>query len=593
MSRSTPPESTPGSRGDGASDRTGSSPESAPRSVKRDGEDVGALRRLLLGEDRDAVLERLAREGEEDVDAEKLAELLPEAIEMRRQKDDALSRSLAQTIEEGLKASVERDPTPIIDVVFPVLGPAIRKAVRSTVTSLMERMNQAVTYGLSWKGLLWRVEAWRKGVSFGEIAIRHTLTYRVEQVLLLHRESGLLLRHVVDPTVELEDPALVSSMLTAISQFVEDSFDVEAEEPLDSIKKGDLSVLVEVGPRAALAAVVRGHPPERLRVTLRETLEEIHEQYRAPLATFSGDSAPLHTTGDLLRECLDSEHSEPLTSGISWKVIAILSVLLLLGGWWAWTAWQNGMNEREYLAVLREAPGIEILQSDHRAGALQVTGLRDPGAPDPEELIEGTGLDVNNVSARWLPYHSSEPEMVASRVARLAGSPDGATFEASPEGVVRVSGIADTTWAPRVRALLPTLDYVHALDFSGLKTPLDVVAERVEEQSIDFLGMATTAPPDAEMEVVRREVLALSERAQAHGEANVSLRIVGHTDNVGTDAYNRALSARRARAVRDALGDLEIPVEVVGRGAEEALAPGESPESRRVTFEVVRNQASE
>lgn len=183
--------------------------------------------------------------------------------------------------------------------------------------------------------------------------------------------------------------------------------------------------------------------------------------------------------------------------------------------------------------------------------------------------------------------------MVAARVARLAGSPEGVTFLASPEGVVRISGVADTAWAPRVRALLPTLDHVRALDFSELVTPLDAAAERVEEQSINFFGTADTAPPAADLESIRRDILALSELAEARGEEEISLRIIGHTDNVGTDASNRALSARRARAVREVLGDLDIPVEVVGRGAEEALAPGESPESRKVTFEVVRNKVPE
>jgi outer membrane protein OmpA-like peptidoglycan-associated protein len=42
-------------------------------------------------------------------------------------------------------------------------------------------------------------------------------------------------------------------------------------------------------------------------------------------------------------------------------------------------------------------------------------------------------------------------------------------------------------------------------------------------------------------------------------EAGWRITIEGHTDNVGTEAYNQDLSARRAAAVKDALvGDFDI-----------------------------------
>ncbi|WP_210491894.1 OmpA family protein [Patulibacter sp. SYSU D01012] len=70
----------------------------------------------------------------------------------------------------------------------------------------------------------------------------------------------------------------------------------------------------------------------------------------------------------------------------------------------------------------------------------------------------------------------------------------------------------------------------------------------------------------------RRSVLRLAGRL-AHGAG--TLRVIGHTDGVGGDAYNRRLSLRRARAVAAALrGRLPTAVRVVasGRGAAAPLA---------------------
>jgi outer membrane protein OmpA-like peptidoglycan-associated protein len=60
------------------------------------------------------------------------------------------------------------------------------------------------------------------------------------------------------------------------------------------------------------------------------------------------------------------------------------------------------------------------------------------------------------------------------------------------------------------------------------------------------------------------------------------VRIVGHTDAIGTDAYNKGLSERRARSVQDWLtgqGGLP-PMETAGRGESDPVAPNTTPDGR-------------
>jgi len=79
---------------------------------------------------------------------------------------------------------------------------------------LTDTINRAIEHSFSPQGIRWRIESWRTGVPFAQIVMRHALVYRVEQVLLVHAETGLLLAHVPDGA--LGDADLVSSMLTAI-----------------------------------------------------------------------------------------------------------------------------------------------------------------------------------------------------------------------------------------------------------------------------------------------------------------------------------------------------------------------------------------
>jgi outer membrane protein OmpA-like peptidoglycan-associated protein len=61
------------------------------------------------------------------------------------------------------------------------------------------------------------------------------------------------------------------------------------------------------------------------------------------------------------------------------------------------------------------------------------------------------------------------------------------------------------------------------------------------------------------------------------------VRIVGHTDNTGSDAINEPLSQRRAESVRNYLQDRGVAgsrIEVAGRGAREPLVANDTAENR-------------
>ena len=92
----------------------------------------------------------------------------------------------------------------------------------------------------------------------------------------------------------------------------------------------------------------------------------------------------------------------------------------------------------------------------------------------------------------------------------------------------------------------------------------------------------------AESQKVLEEVLAA---ALAHSGGDMV--ITGHTDTVGSGASNDALSAERARQVRQMLAERQFPaerIEAAGRGERELAVPTadevDEPRNRRVTIEV-------
>ena len=302
-------------------------------------EELAELRELLVGPERRRLKELERRLDAVGVSGEELAELLPEAIALRSGRDRQLARALAPTIEGAIGESVRRNPREIASAIFPVLGPAIRKAIAETLSGLVASINSTIEHSLSPHGLRWRLEAWRTGVPYAQIVLKHALIYRVEQVFLIHAETGLLLAHAWAPELKASDPELISGMLTAIRDFVVDSFSRERDAGgLRRFSVGELTVMVEQGPRAVLAAVVRGQAPDSLLERLQDTLETVHLQFAGALADFDGDAAAFEPARPLLEECLTTVVSTDrarqrrgMMAWLPWAIAGLL-VVAVLGG---------------------------------------------------------------------------------------------------------------------------------------------------------------------------------------------------------------------------------------------------------------------
>ena len=247
-------------------------------SPRKDAE-LDELRRLLLGQEQTQIVQLKERLDNPSLLVKDVERVLPEAIKLRTSRDKDIAKALEPNIEEGLRASIKKDPKALADTLYPIMGPSIRKAISSAILGMIQSINHIVEHTFSVQGLKWRLEALTTKKPFAEVVLLNTLIYQVEQVFLIHRNTGLVLQHVVAKEVTTHAPDLISSMLTAIQDFVQDSFGVEKGESLDTLRmEGDRSVWIEQGPQAILAAVIRGTPPLDVRSVFREVLDEIHIQ---------------------------------------------------------------------------------------------------------------------------------------------------------------------------------------------------------------------------------------------------------------------------------------------------------------------------
>ena len=428
---------------------------------------LAELRQLLLSPEQQQLDELRARLDAMELGVEHVSHVLPEAIARRGHPDRPLTTALLPSLEDAIKISVTRAPQTLTDAIFPIIGPAIRKAITHALNSMLQSLNQTMEQRFSLQGLRWRVEAWQTGKPFAEVVLLHSLLYRVEQVVLIHRETGLLLQHVVAGDATTVEPDMMSGMLTAIQDFVHDSFTMQQGETLDTFQVGDLTVWVEQGPHAVIAAVIRGNPPYELRPLFQDALGTIHRTCAPELATFEGDATPLAVSRPHLEACLVYQ-AEDRSKGKGFSLLFWCLLLLVVVGLgavcytWLYLPAQEHRRWSDYVQRLHAEPGIVVTEAAKHQGAYVVSGLRDPLAADPEQLLYASGMPAENVRSRWQPYQALYPAFILARTQQVLQPPPTVTLRYD-QAILYLSGEATHTWikeAERLARVLPGIQRV-------------------------------------------------------------------------------------------------------------------------------------
>lgn len=408
------------------------------------------------------------------LNTDNLSQILPGAIAQRSLPDKQLTEVLLPTIEDAIHISVRKDVDVIANAIFPALLPGIQKAVAAAISEMTQSLNQTLEHGFSTKSFKWRLEAKLTGKSFAEVVLLHTLLYQVEQVFLIHKESGLVMQHLVAPEVSAQDADMVSAMLTAIRNFVQDSFHVKQGDSLDALRFGGLALWIEQGSEAILAGVIRGNAPKELRLVFQNSLAQIHQKYCNKFVDFEGDTALFLESQAELKPCLQAQYESPAqTESKSSKILLwiILGTVTIAVVTWGGLTIRNSLRWSTFLHKLNAEPGIVITKSEKHWGKYFISGLRDPLAVDPTKIMKSVKLNPENVVSQWKPYISLEPALLTARVEKMLKPPKTVSLKVDENGVLSIKGSASVAWIKETRKkveLIPGINHFQEKELIGL-----------------------------------------------------------------------------------------------------------------------------
>ena len=520
------------------------------------------LRQLLCGEDYQQMVALSQRLTDEQTRQEFFAAIIAEAIAIRNTQDDAIAQSLAPLISDSMHTSIRNDPESVSDALYPVMGPAIRKSITETIQALFDSFNKALEDSLSLRSLGWRVDAWRTGKSYSEVVFLKTLNYRVEEVFLIHKETGLLVHQVAQSIGVSKDADMMSAMLTAIQDFITDSFEVGDDERLASMKMGSLTILLEPGPNAVLAVAVRGNVSSDYRSLLVKTQETCHRRYARQLHEFDGDTSSFRGIDDVLRVCLKEELQKPVEKKRKIPVYGILGLIVVLSGlgWFSYTQYLSDQAWRDFVERLDSEPGLLVRSTNHYERTLQA--LKDPVA-DSQSFIDEAS--EKGYAIDWQAYVAVDDEILSRRLTpHLTADTD---LEVN-DGVLFLTGTMSLEQRADWQRLAAAVPGVKGIDLGKVSITEVEQRERLLGQIAAFHivydvseHVVAASGEQAAMQLVDT-LMQLVDSLNPETET-LRLTVSGFSDSTGTEQLRRTISQQRADTLRDFLVQQGIPERLI------------------------------
>jgi len=124
----------------------------------------------------------------------------------------------------------------------------------------------------------------------------------VDEVFVM-TPSGMLLKHYTRRLRPDQDEDILAGMLTAVQNFVRDSFDT-AGGRLSEIRFENYDIIISYTDNLVLAAVLTAKNPEKLREKLKVAACEIEEAYGTKLKDWKGDMSELKQIDSVMKRLI-------------------------------------------------------------------------------------------------------------------------------------------------------------------------------------------------------------------------------------------------------------------------------------------------
>lgn len=584
------------------------------RAVRKAEESFAKLKEILLSDDQRRIAElkeELERLQVRLRDKEQLIQILgPVIAELMEKKiiesRDEMAEVLSPIMSEAIKNQVEYAKDEVVNALYPVIGKTIRKSIAEAMRNLARTVNEKVERALSLRLLVKRIKARVSGVSPEDLILKESMPFEIQEIFLIHKDTGIMLLHASSQSSHSQaDKELISGMLTAIQDFAGTVFSGEEARDLHEIQYEDRQIRLEVGQHAYLAFVSSGLPPDDFSEEIADLGSEIHRKFLPALRDFAGNVDVFQSAYPMLVRFLH-KHQTALVqdSGIgvvqkrSRKGLVFLLVLplILLGVYFGVFVIPKKITEKKILADL------EPLTKEHTVFADAQVQFRVDGSlvtmsgtvdrrnqKDDIEALVSSRPRVKQVEnmIEVMPW-PSDPEDLHKEVQKILSEDSLDLSQVKfvfADGRLYMEGVAltDQERSQIRKAVAECTSLPVIVDNIELASTEQRILQEIEGMVLYFSSGQSSLDSQG-LDEVRRLLQRLSEVSFER------LYVIGHADDIGTDAVNMQLSRRRAEWIRSYLIQNGIQAEkltVIARGSEQPVGLDQTNEARALNRRVV------
>ncbi len=545
------------------------------------------LRDLLLGADSDfarirSELEHLRSQfADKEAMIASLNPLLTDLLErtISDNKED-VAEALAPVMGEAIKRQVVETREEVVDALYPIIGKTIRKSVAEAMSDQFSSVNKKIENTIRRSFLPTWLQAQLLGMKRADLLIKGSLPFRIEQIFVIHSETGLLIAHVSADEHENGngvDQELISGMLTAIRDFVAHAFQSH-DHDLQEIHYGQSKILLDLGRYAYLAVVISGYEPDNFYKDVGRLNQKIYNRYYRALRQFNGDlsdfvniSSPLRGFMDTyngVAEAAEEKKSKPYLLYLFFFTVFLVLMFIgfvFLPGYWRDYKLQSAIGEK-----LTAVPHLQEQKLSYHCddGKVVLGGQVSSFAVKARidsliQRVPGVRQIDDQIQVIVLP--ATEEEILASVQRRLAAYDSLPYFR--PKLVVEGEALIIHGFVPDARlkrdiGLL--LSEVHGIRVVTNNLVVLNASELVEvrsflrENAIQFAARSAEFPPD---QLNKLEAAVAVYRVFAREGAKLVVR--GFANDYKDFSRNVLLSKERLDAVLGKLAEMNIAGDVV------------------------------
>jgi outer membrane protein OmpA-like peptidoglycan-associated protein len=593
----------------------------APRKLETGVDGLSQLKSLLFRGEADrlhAVEARVdvldGRVGDAPRLEEATAQILVEALrraEVARHRE--LAGAIAPVVVASIRNEIKNSREMMVEALYPLTGQLVVAAVSNAFREMIATMNERLDRLTSVDRWKLQLRARMTGRPVSELAMAQQMRPRLLRVLFLERQSGALLASWRADGQAENRGEMVGGLIAALTGFARDALG-------ESEKGGDIRTLDFAGRdiyvHASPAHLIATEVDRQLRSEERVSLDRDCLAWLAQYARVG--EADDKIFGDFIERALEKTR-QPKKKPLGWPIKIAAGVLALLVIGFATRAAVREWRERELQAamarVFSERPALAAyplgLTTDHYAGLVALRGLA-PSREDIDALKAGLGAAAGNYRVEDnVGIVATEASLAAERLrvdaiaSRLAGE-----FDARAQDLGgKIEDLGKN--AAKEEALSTTREALAAARDDHARLA-DVAREAATKLGAVDAGVgdlrARAETPRAKMAALtdgfavffeRDQIIdraGLNERLKSIAgllnETELGLRVVGYSDDSGSERINQTISRRRADVVAEMLASLGAPknrMTAVGRAATNLIAdatPGARERNRRVVFEI-------